>query len=344
MCRAIVKTGTFLDLDMTTLGHRVNDIWRWWTSEMSAMLPHRLRSNAKRIRGPIAYWRDDSTLWLNGEMCIADGDVPVRNAIIVIPNSICLIRSLHLPAMPDADLRKMVMLDIDRLTPFSADNAYADVSLSNEPALGGKRHLRIAAIQIDIAQDIAATARSCGLMPTALGVCEDDVMAFDFLPALRDDGSVAARSSAPKRWWTFVAILFALNFGLFIFLDVQSVNRLSELVESQSLSAVGARNVASRIAKEDRLRAEILTLRERSDALAQLALTTRQMPEGIWVQRYSASENVLRLAGYKQSTNDLLGSLRKSGRFTTIRASTSEGAPESGTGQPFDITAEVKVK
>lgn len=341
MCGAIVKTGTFLDLDMTSLGQHFGEFWRWWVSEISAMVPRPLRQARKRVSGTIAFWHDDATLWVDGEAYEAGRE---RSAVIIIPENQILVRSTMMPALSIADLRKIVMLDLDRLMPFPPDSAYADVIFSNEQSESGRREVQIAAIPKDLARSIDQAARSNGLIPTAIGMISDDVMTFDFLPAMQIDGSVPAPDNSRKFWWSLVAILFALNLGLLVYIDEQKVNRLNDLVESQSLSAIGARKVAGRISKEDQLRGEILLQRERNDAVAQLALTTRQMPEGVWVQRYSANGDVLRIAGYKQDGTDLLGKLRKSGSFSAIRTSISDGAAESGTGQPFDITAEIRGK
>lgn len=339
-----MKTGTFLDLDMTSLGQSMAQFLRWWLSEISAMLPQFLQTRTKKISGEIAFWRDDGTFWINGEAYTADSDARARPALIVIPDSNALIRSLEMPALSLLDLRKIVVLDLDRLMPFPPASAYADVQYSDDQPVAGKRHVLIAAIPKELAGLIDQTARSNGLLPKALAIIEDDAVKFDFLPAMQSDGTAPARSNIVTVWWAAVVMLFAFNVGLLIYLDQQNVNRLNQLVESQSLSAVGARNVAGRIAKEDQRRANIIATRSRNDALAQLALTTKQIPEGVWVQRYSASAEVLRLAGYKQSGIDLLGTLRKSDRFSTIRATTAEGSSESGAGEPFDIVAEIKPK
>ncbi len=340
-----MKTGTILDLDMTALGQHLGSFWQWWVSEISAMLPRNLQLSARRVSGPIADWHDDdSTLWFDGQNCADEDCRSPSSATIAIPAERVLIRTLEMPAVSLTDIRKMVMLDLDRLMPFPTDSAYADASFEGEPSTSGRRHVQIAAVPKAFVRSIASAAISFGVNPTALGVLEGDFVKFDFLASMRDDGSVPKRGAERGLWWSLLAILFAFNLGLFVYLDMQSVVRLNDLVESQSLSAAGARKIAGRIAAEDKLRAEILTLRDRSDALGQLARTTRELPEGVWVQRYSASADLLRVAGYQKAGVDLLGALRKSGRYASIRASTSDGALESGAGQPFDITAEIKIK
>ncbi|MFM9851992.1 MAG: PilN domain-containing protein [Sphingomonadaceae bacterium] len=338
-----MKTGTVLDLDMTTLGQRASELWRWWVAEMSAMLPRVLQPKARKVRGRIADWQDDGTLWLGGEACApAADDKALRPVAINVPEHACLVRRVEMPALSEADVRKMVLLDLDRLMPFQPDSAYVDVSIGNDAPVDGKRLVQIAAIPKELAHRIVGTAHVAGFVPAYLGVMDDGDARFDFLPAMQSDGGVPARGSGASFWWAVVALLFAANLGLYIYLDMQSVARLSELVESQSQSASGARAAAGRIAQADQLRASLLVERQHNDALARLAFVTRLVPARVWVQRYSISADVVRIAGYKQADADLLGALRKSGRFTNIRASTGEGAAESGTGQPFDISAEIK--
>jgi hypothetical protein len=338
-----MKTGTFLDLDMRELGTRLEQGWRWWSGELTAMVPARMRSDPGRLRGRVARWREDGALQLDDEDALLppnEEGTALRPATITVPASLCLTRTVDLPALGRADLRKLVALDLDRLMPFQPETAYADVLPDGTE--NGRTAAQVCALPKEIAQQVHADALRAGLLPTALGVLDarGTSLAFDFLPALETDGSVPQKQSARGVWWGIVALFFAVNLGLLIYRDMQGVAHLRDLVAAQQPSALAARKLATRIAREESLRTQILGRRETSNPLAMLSFTTRAMPTGSWVQRYSWSGDLLRLAGYKQGDTDVLGALRKTGRFATIRASTSDVAAESATGQPFDVTAE----
>jgi hypothetical protein len=340
-----MKTGTLLDADMTTLVRAFKEGARWWVDELNAMLPGWARRERKAISGLVVTYGADGNLRLEGEPLAlgrADPGKAPRPATILIPDSLCLIRQVALPAMRRGDMRKLVMLDLDRLMPFALDSAYADVAPTGLISADGKADAAIAALPKAQVKAIYAAANEAGLAPRAIGIADDGdaSLRFDFLPGLAEDGLAAQTRSGAAFWWWLLAALFTLNVGALIFRDVQSVSQLAALVESQQPTANAARRLAQRIAGEEGLRAELLARRERDNALAAMAFVTRIVPSGVWIQRYSWNGETLRLSGYKQGNVDVVAALRKSGSFASVRASTSDVAAESTTGQPFDVTAE----
>jgi hypothetical protein len=340
-----MKTGTLLDADMTTLVQMSKDGARWWVDELNAMLPGWAQRERRAISGLVAHYGADGNLRIEGDSAplgSADQSKAPRPATILIPETLCLIRQVALPAMRRADLRKLVMLDLDRLMPFALDTAYADVAPTGTISAEGKYDAAIAALPKAQVKAIYAAATDAGLAPRAIGIADGDdaSLRFDFMSGLVDDGLAKPTRSGVAFWWWLLAALFALNVGAMIFRDMQSVAQLATLVESQQPTANAARRLAQRIAGEEGLRGELLARRERDNALAALAFVTRTVPSGVWIQRYSWNGETLRLSGYKQGNVDVVAALRKSGGFASVRASTSDVAAESATGQPFDVTAE----
>jgi hypothetical protein len=340
-----MKTGTLLDADMTTLAQAFKDGARWWIDELNAMLPGWAQRERKAITGLVAHYGADGTLRVEGDSAplgpVNEGQAP-RAATILIPEKLCLIRQVALPTMRRGDMRKLVMLDLDRLMPFAIDSAYADVAPTGTVSADGKAEAALAALPKAQVKAAYAAAIDAGLAPRAIGIADSDdaSLRFDFLPGLVEDGLATQTRSGSAFWWWLLAALFALNLGALIYRDVQSVSQLAALVESQQPTANAARRLALRIANEEGLRGELLARRERDNALAALAFVTRSVPSGVWIQRYSWNGETLRLSGYKQGNVDVVAALRKSGGFASVRASTSDVAAESATGQPFDVTAE----
>jgi hypothetical protein len=340
-----MKTGTLLDADMTTLVRMTKDGARWWVDELNAMLPAWAQRERRAISGLVAHYGADGNLRIEGDSMPLDGadqGKAPRPATILIPETLCLIRQVALPAMRRSDMRKLVMLDLDRLMPFAIDSAYADVAPTAAVSADGKADVAIAALPKTQIKAVYAAAIEAGLAPRAIGIASagDARLRFDFLPGLAEDGLAAQPGSGAHFWWWLLAALFALNVGALIFRDMQSVSQLATLVESQQPSANAARRLAQRIAGEEGLRSELRARREKDNALVALAFVTRVVPSGVWIQRYSWNGETLRLSGYKQGNVDVVAALRKSGGFASVRASTSDVAAESATGQPFDVTAE----
>lgn len=338
-----MKTGSFLDMDMTTTAGKLGDGYRWWTSELSGMLPLRFRRSGQRLRGAVIEYDAAGRFTEAGEPLVpSDGDTRgLRAGTIVVPSALALVRTVRLPALRAADLRGLVSLDMDRLFPFAADTAYVDV------AAGGAGDTSVAALPKDQAHAIYEGAIAHGISPLAIGILHDegdDRLAFDFLPQMQADGFAPPASDGRAFWWTLVALTFAANIGLLIFRDVQSVARTAALVEAQAPAANAARRLALRVSQEDQKRAEMLRLRSDNDPLAELAFASRTIPNGAWIQRLALSQDALRLSGYRQNGVDVLAPIRQSGRYLTVRASTADVSAESGTGEPFDIVAQGRPK
>lgn len=338
-----MKTGTFLDLDMASIGELLRDAWRWWIDELSGLVPRRLQAQEPPMQGLIVQADVEGGLSVDGaDLTVGEGRL--QAATILLPETQVLIRNISLPKLRQADLQKLVALDLDRLMPFPAGSAYSDVAATvTETNADGTLQARIAALPKAQLLGWYQTARDFGLAPRAIGIANENgkTMEFDFLPALVADGQ-AIKNSGAQHWWILVAALFFANVGLMVWKDVQSVARLQALVDVQQPLVSAARKLSLRLTREDATRSELIETRQQDNALSALAFVTRSMPAGAWVQRYSWNGEVLRISGYKQDKVDVLNALRKTGAFASVRASTSDVAAESATGQPFDVTAEWK--
>jgi hypothetical protein len=335
-----MKTGTFLDMDMAQLGRSAREVYRWWVAELGAMIPVRWqRHKAQRLSGLIAFAESGGGFSVDGvmrEAGIGNSDA----ATILLSRNRALVRTISLPPLGRDDLRKLVALDLDRLMPFPPGAGCADVSADGMVTEDGRSDVQVAAIAKDELAAIWQGALDHGFAPRAIGIADGSGahLEFDFLPAL-----VAAGIATPVRrsrgWWLLVALLFAANIGVMVWKDMQRNTALEELVATQQPLVTAARKMAVRLTGEDKTRAALMEARRKDNALAALALVTRVVPAGAWVQRYSWNGEVLRLSGYKQPGVDVLAALRKSGSFASVRATTSDVAAESATGQPFDVTA-----
>lgn len=339
-----MKTGTILDTDMTTLWRMLRQGLQWWLDELEAMIPGAGPRSDRPISGTVVSYGSDGRFRLDGEILplADDPGQKLLPATIVISDQLCLIRKTALPAMRLPDLRKLVMLDLDRLMPFPADSAYADACPTGHGSGNGQVEVEIAALPKAQLHSICAAATAAGLTPRAIGLTDEDgrQLRFDFLPGLVADGSVAQPRTGRAFWWWLVALLFLVNIVVMVVRDVHKTSQLAALVESQQPAAAAVRRLSQSLSTDERVRAELLARRKSDDALAALAFVTRAVPSGAWIQRYSWNGSTLRLAGYKRDNVDVVAALRKSGAFAAVRASASDVAAESLTGQPFDVTAE----
>lgn len=332
----MIKSGTFLDADVGTIGRGLARGWRWWVDEMAAMLPTRLRPKRQVPPGQRLRW-DGARL-----VVAAHGGAPKPGAAsVLIDPALVLTRIVDRPALPLADLKRLVALDLDRLTPFALGTAYSDARVLGPGSAPGAVQVSVAAIPTTLANDIADACADAGVTPRAVGIVETDgtTLAADFLAPMRADGLVAAGRQRVGVWWGLVAIGFALNLGLYVYHDIASVQTLQALVDDQEASAKAARKLAATIQREERRRDTLLAERRSGDPLRVLALTSHIMPNGAWAERLAWDRSQFRISGYKPAKLNLLKVMRDSGHFTVIRTTVADVATEAAEGEPFDISA-----
>lgn len=340
----MIRTGTILDMDMTSLGGALREGWDWWTGELAAMVPARLQGQGRKLSGPRAVFDAEGDLWLDGAALepVAEG-ARRRLLPVVLPPAAAIATRTMLPRLAPRDLARMIALESDRLLPFPPGTAIAAARAL--PVEAGPGQARVPTMVVGMPQARAAAlveaARSRGIEPLALLWQSPDYesLTIDLLPALVASGAITPRRDSRPFWWGLVAALFLANTGLMIWRDVAATDAFAAEVEAQAATGSAARALAGRLAREAALRKSLIAEREAHDPLSLLALTAVALPEGAWVQRYSSSAESLRITGYKAPGSDIQTALRATGRFASLQTSVSDPTAEGGGGQPFDVSA-----
>lgn len=321
--------GSILDADMRTLGLRLHSGFAWWRSELAAMLPALLRSGTRQLRS-FAHYKGSGRIEAAGQ----GGDRPV-----LVDPALCLVREIDLPAIAAADLAQLVAMEADRIFPLAPDRlAIGHVRLAQGRA-------RVAALPLDTARAMLAELGDAGMVPAMVGLAragEAGAMDVDFTPALAAAGLVAPVRDAAARWWLLAGFLLAGNLSLLVWRDIESVDRLEELVAQQAPAVKGARAITARIARTRTVAEQLAVRRRGHDALGTLTMVTRAMPAAAWVQRYTWDGATIRITGYRRPQADVATALRSSGRFGDVRSANTEAVTEIQTGLPFDIAARVE--
>ncbi|HXU99251.1 MAG TPA: PilN domain-containing protein [Caulobacteraceae bacterium] len=334
------------DMDLASLAALARRGLAWWLEELAAMLPApwraRLSSQPRIFAESLGEgrWR----MWRDGRK-LADGLSPAeagRPLGILLDPAVALIREVDTPPMPASDVRRMLALDIDRLSPLSPALIHFDFEIVDPGAPGTSQKVLLGVVAKTAADDALGAARAAGLEPGRLSAnaeAEGFSPRFDFLPAV-----LAARGEKRRRprawWWTAVAVLTLANLAVFVGRDMIDLSRLRRQVEAQEPMAGAAQQVKSHVLAEDVRRRALIAEGGRGEPLAMLEALTRGLPAGAWVQRLEWNRQSLRLVGFKPPAADITAAVRGMGEFANPRAIATDAAPDAAGGQPFDITAD----
>ncbi|MEO8926862.1 MAG: PilN domain-containing protein [Caulobacteraceae bacterium] len=336
-----------LNADINSVGGLIRQGFAWWIDELAALLPPawrgRFSSRPKVLAEPLAAggWR----YWKDGRPITAEsvGRAGRAKVGLVLPPGAVLTREVQFPRLPLADVRRMVAMDLDRLSPLRPELVFVDVEVVDRDSAVGKQSVLIGVLPRDEATRHLAAARDEGLSPKALGVAIVEGAAqsrFDFLPAARRAAGETGSGGVMRYWWAAVGALLVINLGVLVGRDMIDVGRLRDAVDGQRGAVNAALAVRRRVEGEETQRRDLIARGTRGEPLRMLAALSAAIPAGAWVEHLEWNGQTLRLVGFKSADVDMFAALRGSPAFTNPRAAAIDSPPKPGPGQPFDITVD----
>jgi general secretion pathway protein L len=251
---------------------------------------------------------------------------------------------LSVPASAEARLREVMQFEIDRQTPFSAEQVSFEPRVLHRDAQ--TRQLKVELVVLPKSRLDAALAL---LGPLAEGLAGVDVAAADgtrlgvnLLPAA-GRGARADRARAANRWLGLVAAAALLAAMVLVLnnrsrtLDGYSARVAAAQAQAREVKLLrnalrGSAEAANFLAKR---RAQVPTTLELLDDL------TRRIPDSTFIEKFSVNDGNLILIGQSQQASALVGLLQGS---PLIRTPTLTGSvqtdPRTGK-ERFTLTAVV---
>jgi len=341
------------DVDFASLSALARQGLAWWFDELAAMLPpawrDRLSSRPRtwiepRAAGGWRVWKDGRAVEGPLGAGPVSSDRRARIGLIAPPGAV-LLRETPAPRMTASDVRRMLSLDIDRLSPLAPDLIHYDMEILERGDAEGPQRVMLGIIPRDEARRLLARARDDGFEPVALAAHaeRDDLPPrFDFLPQVLRAGGQAAGDRTRLYLWAIVGVLFLANLGVLVGRDIIDVSRVRSMVEGQQPVVDAVMRLRRRVQTEEARHADLLARGRRGDPLRMLNVLSQALPTGAWVQHLEWNGQSLRLVGFRRSDIDLAAAIRGSGAFTNPRALTPEPATGPTPERPFDITAEAR--
>lgn len=245
------------------------------------------------------------------------GPTPDRLVFLTLPRSEVLVRRLQFPAAVEQNLRQVLSFEMDRQTPFRAEQVHFDFQA--EPDDSGRQ------LQVDLAlvprpalDGQLERARAIGLELDGVDVLADDSpprrMGFNFLPE-----PMRARRSNPQRRLNLILGASAV-FLLFLVMQqslanrAQSLETLRERVEearSQAHAVVALRGQLNTAIEG----AGYLNEKKRTapSVLRVLGDLSARLPDDTWLERLTFRQGNVEMVGQSGEATKLIALLQDSG-------------------------------
>ncbi len=363
---------------------------RWWAAELAPLVPAPARSAVarRRLRPVVAFGREGAAVWrpvmregrvamervadipLEGDPAaveaaghqalasvarVAYGGVTGTPRVrIAIQPSAVLRRTLALPTAVEENLRQAIGYDLDRLTPFKADEVYFDAVIASRDAARGTIAVDFAAVRRPVVD--AAVAHVTGWGAEVHSVSPDDpaTASPSRLNLVPDEARVAP---APwKRWQFWVPLAgLALVAAVAVVLPVWQKRDYAIAVINKADAARQQAAVSERLRSElERAASDYNFALERKYAwppiVRVLDAVTRALPDDTWLTQLEIRtlpkgrerDREIVMRGESANAGRLIPVLEETGIVAQVAPRSPTTKIQPGPGEIFDLGAQLK--
>ncbi len=360
--------------------------WQWWSGELATFVPRSARAAVKRrrLRPVLAFEADHASLWrpvagehgiemqplltiplagdpaagraaLDGVPRVVYGGAtaPARVAVALAPKSV-LRRSLVLPAAVEENLLDALAFDLDRHTPFKADELYFDARVAGRDPARGEIRVELAAARRAIVDRAVAQAESWGATVTAVTPDPASATERSRLDLLPRDRRPAQRAGAWLRVWVPLAVLLALGavaVALPVWQKREYAIALLRIVDEARGQAAISEGLRSQLDKQT---ADYNFPLERKFAfpssLQVLDEITKLLPDDTWLTQMEVKtqargkdvQRELLMRGESGNAGRLITLFEESQVFTQAAPRSPTTKIQPGPGEIFDLSAQLR--
>jgi general secretion pathway protein L len=346
----------------------ISAYWRWWLGELKAVMPdswrERLQHAMRRVTievgdGDIVIGIEENkrverhdTFSLSQDVDLQKQqlrDLLARKELLEVPRVMMLDgasvlrKEVRLPLAAESNLRQVLGFEMDRQTPFRADDVYFDWSILGHDKEAGQ-------VRIDlVVVPRAGIDSNCKLLASrGIGVgCvdilhEDRPLGLNLLPPDRRVKVINRKSRLNQGLAVGAVVMLAVVMVLSLYLRAHQVNELEQAIEEVREEALRVQRIRDQI-NDTMESAGFLAERRRSTPMAVdvLADVTRTMPDDTYLDRLVIGQNTVQMQGKSQNAQQLIERVNESPMMdaAAFRGSTRLD-PRSGM-EVFEINASV---
>jgi general secretion pathway protein L len=286
---------------------------RWWADELSRLLPERMPFLMRGARVPVLAIADGEVVLVEprsaagpeARVAVAtlggQGRAAVRallervgevrnRARLCLGRDEMLVRRVSMPAATEENLSQVIAFEMDRLTPFRADEVYYDQRVVARDAAAATVQVQLAVARREIVDARLATLRDLGVSVQGVVVPEDAPSPgarLDLLPS----GQRGERETANERA-TRNVVLGAVLVLLFVAMLLpawqkrEAIIALKPVVDKAKQEATATDAIARTLERQVADYNYVQSKKHAAPALAYLEEVSRLLPDNTWVQQF----------------------------------------------------------
>ena len=319
----------------------------WWFKELAGLIPARLRGALEGsaggalldLSGPEIVlsrlsgrsWRELGRVDPQGlnepaqarafARLIKKAKLDELDVVLRLPASTALRKTLSLPLAAEENLRQVLTFEMDRHTPFSADEVYFDYRVRMRHAETGRMEVELVTVPRKVMDERCERAAAWGVVPDVVDIGGEDASeGINLLPA--ENGVNGGRRVGGLS--LFLAAVAAALIAVAVYLPLEAQQREMQAFSVALTKAKAEAGAAMELRREiDRLveESQFLVTRKQKSVKATEVLDelTSILPDGTWLRQFKIKDRELRISGFSQAASNLIGLIEQSALFANAR-------------------------
>jgi general secretion pathway protein L len=351
---------------------KVSSFRAWWMGELVHAMPERLRGAGRVPQlqlgdGELVLVEPKSAAGPDSNVALATLDAArARQAVralleragesrnrarLCLGRDEALMRRVSMPGATEENLRQVLGFEMDRLTPFKAEDVYFDARVVGRDAAAGTISVLLAIARRELVDARLAALRDLGVSVQGVTLREEPGQSntpLDLLPLDQRGERETTRERIIKRGLLAAVVallLFALLFPVWRKRD--SIIKLHPVVGKAQADAQATDTLAHDLERQVADYNFLLAKKHAAPAsLAYLEEVTRLLPDNTWVQQFelktAGKTREVQITGETASSSKLIEILEKS---TLLQNAATRGTVTTGSqpnSQRFMIAAETR--
>ena len=300
----------------------LQDYLTWWAEQMRSLVPERFAARRRYARALVLQTTAtglSAAIRRGGEETamapVLSGNEPFRRlpaarrgpAVLRPPPGTLLEQSVDLPLAAEPELAAVLRNEMDRLTPFRAEDLFWDWRIERRDRSRGRLLLRLLLVPKSAVAAALAAAEAAGLRPEALEVASGG--GSEHLPLTSPEAGRGTGRSA-KFATAMCAVLLAAACLVPIVRQELAIGAAQRVIEGErpAVATVEAlrRRLAATVSGVDLLAAETARV---GNPLRALAAVTAALPDDTYLVSFSLRERVMALSGRSAAATRLITTL-----------------------------------
>lgn len=344
---------------------------RWWLTELKALLPAQWRSSSLDLSGAAGVLLsvsgahvsriDNSKLVsvgeaISGSTGSADQKSVLRGllekvrgktgkTVLILPAGSVLVKKMRLPLAAEESLDNILSFEMDRHTPFKAEEVFFDYRILHRDVQKNRLELEVAVTRRETVERPVSQLAGWGITPVGAMIAEQDALNehFNLLPRTRRPQAAPLLGRFNRALLALVLLLAIGAMLLPIIIKREAVLHLTPFVERAKIAAEATDDLHRKL---DALAAQYNFLLEKKQASPVLVVVfdelTRILPDDTWVQQFDLKGKELQIMGETGSSSKLIGLMEQSKILhdTNFRSPLTKGQNPSS--EHFHLGAEIK--